>query len=248
MRIVILPAFIVNAHATEVRHVVDGQDFMDNMLDKLVDEFFDRALKMRPLDCAKLDNTPLRRLIQLRVTECRQEQEQIGLPRYHLQHRQQLPGRRGTFLTGPTLLSSVLMHAGWGSAMASLSDTAKIDKRPKRYLELSHELVDAVKDAIEFERVQGNAERSELKKRADRAQKVVTDWASQWRENPRVKREVSYKAIIEALQQLLAYYSKNGYDARLSEEVSKSVIELLNKADEDLGPLPMSEKTIAPAR
>eukprot|EP00747_Dinoflagellata_sp_TGD_P064472 gnl/TRDRNA2_/TRDRNA2_153922_c1_seq3.p1 gnl/TRDRNA2_/TRDRNA2_153922_c1~~gnl/TRDRNA2_/TRDRNA2_153922_c1_seq3.p1 ORF type:complete len:252 (-),score=21.69 gnl/TRDRNA2_/TRDRNA2_153922_c1_seq3:44-733(-) len=146
--------------------------------------------------------------------------------------------RRSSLFRGAAALSSVLMQASWNSAGATESSTTTVDKRPKRYLELSRKLVSAVKDAIEFERISGSDERKELAKRADNAQKVAMDWASQWRENPRVKREDSYKAIMASLQELIGYYGKNGYDARLSEEVSTRVIELLDKADADLGPSP----------
>eukprot|EP00747_Dinoflagellata_sp_TGD_P064473 gnl/TRDRNA2_/TRDRNA2_153922_c1_seq4.p1 gnl/TRDRNA2_/TRDRNA2_153922_c1~~gnl/TRDRNA2_/TRDRNA2_153922_c1_seq4.p1 ORF type:complete len:244 (-),score=25.89 gnl/TRDRNA2_/TRDRNA2_153922_c1_seq4:230-895(-) len=144
--------------------------------------------------------------------------------------------RRSSLFRGAAALSSVLMQASWNSAGATESSTTTVDKRPKRYLELSRKLVSAVKDAIEFERISGSDERKELAKRADNAQKVAMDWASQWRENPRVKREVSYKAITGALQEMEAFYEKNGGDAPLSEEVSTRAIELLGKADEDLGP------------
>eukprot|EP00747_Dinoflagellata_sp_TGD_P064474 gnl/TRDRNA2_/TRDRNA2_153922_c1_seq5.p1 gnl/TRDRNA2_/TRDRNA2_153922_c1~~gnl/TRDRNA2_/TRDRNA2_153922_c1_seq5.p1 ORF type:complete len:252 (-),score=14.68 gnl/TRDRNA2_/TRDRNA2_153922_c1_seq5:230-919(-) len=152
--------------------------------------------------------------------------------------------RRSSLFRGAAALSSLLVQASWNSARATASSTPADDKRPKSYLELSRKLVSAVKDSLELERISDNDERTEkLTKRFGNAYNqameismLTMDWNSQWRENPRVKREVSYKAITGALQEMEAFYEKNGGDAPLSEEVSTRAIELLGKADEDLGP------------
>jgi len=263
----IVLAFVLHANAkvsiANQRVVTHGG--AGALVDDVIDKLTDRVLKVSALRGRDLDKSQVARThsgqrhgpLQIRSAPhshsphhcigvfrpCQSALERLPVLREWRSGKghQLLPSRRTTLFKGAALLASLFVQESQVVASAADSDSSNstvADTRPQKYLLASQTLVKALKESIEV-----NRNDEEYNKKADVAKDAVREFVSTWRDDKRVKDEVSYKAITDTLKELGAFYQKNGGRADLSEEVRNRLLELLTVAETDLGP-PVKEQSL----
>jgi hypothetical protein len=71
----------------------------------------------------------------------------------------------------------------------------------------------------------------QVRRAADPAKSLVREFLTRWKGNRAVEGEESYRQLASAIQQLGAFYQRNGQRARLSGEAGRAVLDTLDAAE-----------------
>merc|ERR1711971_1116840 len=136
-----------------------------------------------------------------------------------------LPRRRTAILKGVALLSPLLVQGSLRPAWAKLDKDIDYTLQCQKLVEKLRESVNIVaKDEIEFRRD------------AQEAKDEVKEFIDKTRDNAGVKEYQSYKEITNTLKALGKFYNDNDSMTPLTKEIKATVNDLLDKAEEALGP------------
>ncbi|KAK9823752.1 hypothetical protein WJX72_005160 [[Myrmecia] bisecta] len=140
--------------------------------------------------------------------------------------------RRSLLLSATAAATAAVVNAPESRAFDLLPVTERPGALPKGYEDLARKLVQALKESIVVDR--DGATENEIRRKADPAKDLVKQWVSKWNGDRIVKDEDSYKQVTAALQELGAFYTKNGQRSRLTKATAESLLAKLQAAEDAL--------------